>query len=220
MDPDDQQLVGRLSFDELSTDTAEMEVGGAGDSNLEVVPSTPWWKDNRAKLRELLHSQKAQYTVVGLVVLDCIIVIAELIVDLQILKVHHDNPAPHILHYISIAILSIFLIELILKMYAMGLDFLRHKMEVFDGIVVVVSFALDIAFSGSESAAEGASLLVILRLWRVTRIVNGIVMSVKIQAEKKIEQLTAENDELKEEIIKIKTRNAELEKEISALKGQ
>ena len=29
------------------------------------------------------------------------------------LAVHHDNPAPHILHYISIAILSIFMIEVI-----------------------------------------------------------------------------------------------------------
>lgn len=43
MDPDDQQLVGRLSFDELSTDTAEMEAGGAEDSSPEVVPTAPWY---------------------------------------------------------------------------------------------------------------------------------------------------------------------------------
>lgn len=43
MEPDDQQLVGRLSFDELSTDAAEMEAGVAGDSNLEVVSTTPWY---------------------------------------------------------------------------------------------------------------------------------------------------------------------------------
>jgi hypothetical protein len=44
MEPDDQQLVGRLSFDELSTDTAEMEPGGPVDSGLEVVPTTPWYR--------------------------------------------------------------------------------------------------------------------------------------------------------------------------------
>lgn len=32
---------------------------------------------------------------------------------LLFVAVHHDNPAPHILHYISIAILSIFIIEVI-----------------------------------------------------------------------------------------------------------
>ena len=32
---------------------------------------------------------------------------------LLFVAVHHDNPAPHILHYISIAILSIFMIEVI-----------------------------------------------------------------------------------------------------------
>ena len=35
----------------------------------------------------------------------------------------------------------------------------------------------DSFFSGEEGAVDGISLLVILRLWRVTRIVNGKVMS-------------------------------------------
>ncbi|XP_020629642.1 uncharacterized protein LOC110066741 [Orbicella faveolata] len=38
-------------------------------------------------------------------------------------------------------------ILLFLKIYAMGFTFFKHKMEVFDGIVVIVSFSLDVAFS-------------------------------------------------------------------------
>lgn len=46
----------------------------------------------------------------------------------------------------------------------------------FDAVVVIVSFTLDIVFSfvSIESAAkDAAGLMVILRLWRVTRIING-----------------------------------------------
>lgn len=148
-----------------------------------------------------------------------IIVIAELLLDLKAIKVHHDNPAPHVLHYISIAILSIFMIELFLKIYAMGLTFFKHKMEVFDGIVVIVSFSLDVAFSGEEGAVDGISLIVLLRLWRVTRIVNGIVLSVKMQAERKIQLLEKENTELKEEIEQLKTKCAQFEAELKTVRG-
>lgn len=44
------------------------------------------WTNHRTKLKELLHCQKAQYVIVALVVLDCAIVIAELIVDVEVLK--------------------------------------------------------------------------------------------------------------------------------------
>jgi len=174
---------------------------------------------HREQLCELLHSHKAQYAIIALVVIDMIIVIAELLLDLRAIEVHHDNPAPHVLHYISIAILSIFMIELFLKIYAMGFTFFKHKMEVFDGIVVIVSFSLDVAFSGEEGAVDGISLIVLLRLWRVTRIVNGIVLSVKMQAERKIQVLEKENTELKEEIEQLKTKCVQFEAELKTLRG-
>lgn len=46
----------------------------------------PAAQDHREKLREILHSQKAQYAIVILVVLDMIIVIAELLLDLRAIK--------------------------------------------------------------------------------------------------------------------------------------
>ena len=46
----------------------------------------PAAQDHREKLREILHSQKAQYAITILVVLDMIIVIAELLLDLRAIK--------------------------------------------------------------------------------------------------------------------------------------
>ena len=66
------------------------------------------------------------------------------------------------------------MIEIMLKIYAFRLDYFRHKLEVFDALIVIISFSLDVAFIGhGEGLESAAGLLVILRLWRVTRILNG-----------------------------------------------
>jgi len=39
-------------------------------------------------------------------------------------------------------------------------------------VVVVVAFSLILAFGGKENSADSAGLLVILRLWRVSKIIN------------------------------------------------
>ena len=44
---------------------------------------SPANKNHREKLNELLHSHKTQYAVVILVIIDIIIVIAELVLDLR-----------------------------------------------------------------------------------------------------------------------------------------
>jgi hypothetical protein len=134
--------------------------------------------DHREHLKHLLHTNKFQICVILLVILDCIIVIAELLIDLKVFEMGgegsgHESIAPHVLHYISIAILSIFLVELGIKLYAFRLEFFKSKMEVFDAFVVVLSFALDIAFANEEGIIGGVGLFIVLRLWRVTRILNG-----------------------------------------------
>jgi hypothetical protein len=48
----------------------------------------------------------------------------------------------------------------------------------FDAIIVIVSFVLDIVFRNNDGPESGAGLLVVLRLWRVTRILNGKLFSV------------------------------------------
>lgn len=65
------------------------------------------------------------------------------------------------------------MMELAGKLFAFRLEFFHHKFEMFDGLVVVVSFILDIVFIFHEDAFDGMGLLILLRLWRVARIING-----------------------------------------------
>lgn len=78
-----------------------------------------------------------------------------------------------IFHYLSLALLTFFMLELAGKLFAYRLEFFQHRFEVFDGLVVVVSFVLDVVFVFHEDAFDGLGLLILLRLWRVARIING-----------------------------------------------
>ena len=117
------------------------------------------------------------------------VVIAELLMDLRLLSMDEPHkpvsrltsqlPAesryliPDVLHSINIAILSLFILELSVKMVAFGLAFLRLGWEIFDTVVVIVTFTLDVLMQHSHSSTNGLGLFIILRLWRVARILNG-----------------------------------------------
>jgi hypothetical protein len=113
------------------------------------------------------------------------------------------NPG-FVLHVLGLIVLGIFVVELCLKLYSFGLSFFKHKMEVFDGIIVVVSFAMDAAYGGDEDAWDGVGLLVLLRLWRVVRIVNGVVLSVKKKSEKRIHEIQTQLKESSDEVDRLK----------------
>lgn len=73
----------------------------------------------------------------------------------------------------SLGLVTFFMVELAGKLFAYRREFFDHKFEVFDGLVVIVSFVLDVAFLFHEDAFNGIGLLILLRLWRVARIING-----------------------------------------------
>ncbi|XP_062605185.1 voltage-gated hydrogen channel 1-like [Saccostrea cucullata] len=181
------------------------------------------FRNMRERLVYILHTNKFNIIVVALVVLDSLLVIAELLLDMNIIQVseHKEGSdlAPKILHYSSLAILSVFIVEIFVKIYAYRLSFFRHKMELFDAFVVVVSFVLDIIFRNKEGPESGAGLLVVLRLWRVTRILNGIVVSVKKQAEKKIQREKRLRLACEKELAKYREYCTTQEQEIELLKG-
>ncbi|KAL4224864.1 Voltage-gated hydrogen channel 1 [Mactra antiquata] len=88
----------------------------------------------------------------------------------------------HVFHIGSMAILSILLVESFLKIFAMGRQFLHHKLEIFDAFVVTVSWCLDVAFwegIWARPGQEGATLLIFILPWRVIRIVNSFVLVIQ-----------------------------------------
>lgn len=64
-----------------------------------------------------------------------------------------------------------------LKLYGQREKFFKRKVQIVDSFVIAISFALDIAVivvkDVDSTVINGLGLIVILRLWRLVRIVNG-----------------------------------------------
>ncbi|TDH07849.1 hypothetical protein EPR50_G00110310 [Perca flavescens] len=173
----------------------------------------------RESLQRLYGSERFQVVVVCLVILDAIFVLAELLIDLSVIKLEHGHLAPEVFHYLSLAVLTFFIVELLGKLYAYRLEFFQHKFEVFDGLVVVLSFVLDVVFIFHEDEFVGTGLLILLRLWRVARIINGILVSVKNRADHKLHKLKESYDQLVQRVTQLQERCDKLEQENQRLEA-
>ncbi|XP_035525806.1 voltage-gated hydrogen channel 1 [Morone saxatilis] len=173
----------------------------------------------RESLQRLYISDRFQILVVCLVILDAFFVLAELLIDLSVIKLEHGHLAPEVFHYLSLALLTFFMVELAGKLFAYRLEFFQHKFEMFDGVVVVLSFVLDIVFIFHEDAFDGMGLLILLRLWRVARIINGILVSVKTRAHQQIHKLKESYDHLVQRATELQQRNDKLEQENQKLQA-
>lgn len=83
-----------------------------------------------------------------------------------------------ILSHISLAITTLFLLEIPLALYGFGVNFynpfgpVSHaSLHLFDAIIILATFVLEVVLKGKER--ELASLLVVLRLWRLVKLVGG-----------------------------------------------
>uniref|UniRef100_A0A2K6S9M0 Voltage-gated hydrogen channel 1 n=1 Tax=Saimiri boliviensis boliviensis TaxID=39432 RepID=A0A2K6S9M0_SAIBB len=152
--------------------------------------------DFRGTLRKLFGSHRFQVIIICLVVLDTLLVLADLILELNIIQTDKNHYATKVFHYMSVTILSIFMMEIIFKLYVFRLEFFHHKFEILDAVVVVVSFVLDVVLLLRKHDFEALGLLILLRLWRVARIINGIIISVKTRSERQLLRLKQMNVQL------------------------
>ncbi|KAM4708732.1 voltage-gated hydrogen channel 1 isoform 1-T8 [Discoglossus pictus] len=171
----------------------------------------------REALKWLLSSHKFQIAIVVLVILDALFVLVEILLDLELLAEKVDHIIPEIFHYLSISVLSFFLLELAAKLYAFRLEFFHHKFEVFDAIIIVISFVIDIVYISREDVFNAVGLLILLRLWRVCRIINGVIVSVKSRAEEKIHKLKGDQEALLSKVAELEEQCAGQEEEINRL---
>lgn len=194
----------------------EEEEGKAPEAAIKVesAPRLPTFRD---VMKKLFQSHKFQILVVCLVILDAVLVLGELLLDLKIIHPDKDEIAPKVFHYLSLSILTLFLVEVSFKLFAYRLEFFHHKFEVLDAIVVVVSFVLDIVVLFREHEFEALGLLILLRLWRVARIINGIILSVKTRSEQQISKLKQANLQLSVKVQQLESSCAEKETEIERL---
>lgn len=81
------------------------------------------------------------------------------------------------LSHISLGITTLFLIEIPLQLWAFGPKFynpvytLHGSLHLFDAVVIITTFVLEVVLKGRER--ELAGLLILLRLWRLVKLVGG-----------------------------------------------
>ncbi|CAF0810060.1 unnamed protein product [Adineta ricciae] len=161
-----------------------------------------WWNQNyhhQKRLESFLEHALFHLFIIILVVAECASVITEILLysvkrqyechnpqysysraDIE-KKTHHLDHGIEICHYVSLSILSIFMIELLSKIYALGFHYWNckenHKLDYFDAFLAVVSFSTEVYFlivDKESIIAHSAALIVILRLWHLLRIANAV----------------------------------------------
>ena len=99
-------------------------------------------------------------------------------------------------HYATLIILSIFEIELLLLMFSFGYKFLFHPMYVIDFIFVTGAIFFEVIYKDSLVALIPA----FLRMWRIIRVSQGIILAGKEIHDKQTETLKEKIKELEKEI--------------------
>ncbi|KAI9029208.1 hypothetical protein DFJ74DRAFT_754746 [Hyaloraphidium curvatum] len=176
-------------------------------------PTDTW----REWLAHVFESQRFHLAVICLTMVDLLFIVTELIIEVlashSACQLEYEEGEPHahieyspgvetalnVLFWASISILVTFCIELCLKLVVFGpMHFIKHPFELFDFIVVVVSLTLDLVFHSREDGVA-IEVLIVLRLWRLVRVFDGVAGEVKengeLQAhrfERTIEKLEAE----------------------------
>ncbi|XP_007950044.1 transmembrane protein 266 [Orycteropus afer afer] len=129
---------------------------------------------------------------VACVILVVILLTLELLIDIKLLQFSSAFQFAGVIHWISLVILSVFFSETVLRIVVLGIwDYIENKIEVFDGAVIILSLAPMVASTvanGPRSPWDAISLIIMLRIWRVKRVIDAYVLPVKVEMEMVVQQ--------------------------------
>ncbi|ERT02989.1 ion transporter [Sporothrix schenckii 1099-18] len=165
----------------------------------------------RRRSQRYLASKQKHYLILTLVGLDVVAILTEILVSLVTCETGTENqpwvdPVLEATKIIGLVISSLFLAELLSSLWAFGTDFFSSWFHCFDAFVILVSFVVDVLAHGVLE--EIASLVIVLRLWRVVKIVEEM----SVGAEEQMEELEAQ-------VEKLEKQNADLERRLRALEA-
>lgn len=91
----------------------------------------------RSKVQKFVERPSIENLTLGMTILLCIVIFAELAMDQQI----DDNPIlKEVFRQINFYMLTFFCTEIVLKLFAYGFDFLKEFINLFDSIIVIISY--------------------------------------------------------------------------------
>ena len=179
-------------------------IGGGSNTRID-------WTLSCSSFERIFESHVFQMMIVALVTIDMAIVAVELTCSLDVIVQKDDRKRVEFIRKLQICnlvVISLFMFEILTKILVYRRRFLKCY-EIVDTVVIVVSFILDIIHIVHVTPTTAAEFIIVARLWRVARIVNGTVYQIRSTREEKIEKLLKENKALKEEIKSLKLLSVE-----------
>ncbi|KDR81513.1 hypothetical protein GALMADRAFT_221376 [Galerina marginata CBS 339.88] len=182
----------------------------------------------RAKTAHFLDHPKLHKIVIALITTDAICVLADLAYSFLSPTCEppggEDVPAwLEVLSHISLAITTLFLVEIPLNLWAFGFQFMNpfgpvpHAgLHAFDSIIILTTFILEAILRGKER--EIAGLLIVLRLWRLVKLVGGVAVDAGEIEEETLKALAETKAEL--ELVKAQLTEARQENALLKIKLQ
>ncbi|PWY81615.1 hypothetical protein BO94DRAFT_520338 [Aspergillus sclerotioniger CBS 115572] len=198
----------RSSSDPLLTTEAQLPPGQIYLDD-EDSPREPLVARYRRSARNFLSSRFGHYLILFLVSVDVACVFADFLIELHVCELEKRySHVPAIwaesqegLEIVGLVFSCLFMVELIVAVFSFGTSYFSSKFHVFDSLVIVVAFGIDVAMRGLVE--ELGSLVVVLRLWRVFKIIEELESASADsmeEYEREIERLREENDYLRERL--------------------
>ncbi|THX09286.1 hypothetical protein D6D18_01292 [Aureobasidium pullulans] len=160
--------------------------------------------------RRYLNSKFGHYAILLLVCLDCSCIFGEFVIQILTcegrVSESKGDVAQEAIGIVGLVFSCLFMLELMASIWAFGFQYFRSKFHCFDATVIVASFVIDVLLRGILE--EVASLVIILRLWRVIKIMEELSVGAQEQTEA-----------LRERIEMLEHEKSQMEIELSALKA-
>ncbi|KAJ4501519.1 hypothetical protein C8R41DRAFT_892177 [Lentinula lateritia] len=176
----------------------------------------------RERLAFWLESQLFHKIVIALITIDAAIVLTDLGYTLLSPNCTTEGPEGpqwlEVLTHISLGITAFFLFEIPLALLAFGSDYYNPFGAVphailhdFDAVIIVTTFILEVFLKGKQR--ELAGLLIVLRLWRLVKLVGGIAVGageLEEDTAKEFAELNTEFEKTKRELSEEQEENKKL----------
>jgi hypothetical protein len=118
------------------------------------------------KIRLILKSHKFHFILIILVIFDIMCVLIQVIIDIIHKDVHSDilHIVEEIAEIMSLCILSLFLLTILANIIFLPKSFFKSKLEVFDALIVMISFSLEIVSVVKKDSLRAVELgLIVFR---------------------------------------------------------
>ncbi|KAF9144926.1 hypothetical protein BGX30_011010 [Mortierella sp. GBA39] len=177
---------------------------GHGENEDDFLADASCIKRARHRIGKSIESKAAHITILVLTLCDIILVMLQIGASLLHLdETEHEHWVLAVFEHLSLAIVSVFMFEILLKIFAFGPRYFwigtpHWILHLVDAIIILTSFLLEIFLKGVEQ--ELSSLLIVFRLWRVIKLTGTVAIEVSEHDQAHVALLEGRVKELEQEL--------------------